>query len=158
MTQNNSALTPLENTCSCGAVCYVQVEDPDAPYKTKCTKCGKYIYGLTCKKCGAGFGFPEDVENLDVAGNKWKCDMCKVEENISFKEIKEVNNKLKEGLSKDEMKSVVMPAKFNKHIVLVIIAAVTLIALLGVIFFVLNNRNNRVVTVNNEDLSIPQSG
>ncbi len=67
----------LQITCSCGESAYIFVEDILKSYRTKCWKCSRYIYQLTCTKCKSGFGIPDGDKHLIPEKNQWKCAMCK---------------------------------------------------------------------------------
>ena len=120
---------PLKIICSCKSANYIVVPDLQNPYKAKCTNCGKYVFQLTCSKCGNGFGFPENVPNLKIGEGKWFCDTGHHENTLDFNSIPEVMSKSKNELGEKEKKVLEM-GKVQKFVLAAIVLAIILLVLL----------------------------
>jgi len=64
----------IQASCSCGANHYVFVNKNNC--YSLCKKCGRKIFELSCISCETGFCYPDNVKEIDLIQNTWKCDQC----------------------------------------------------------------------------------
>lgn len=67
----------LQLFCSCGQEAFVFDETANLANFVICKKCGKRNFGVWCEKDQAGFYFPEDSENIDLANSVAICEWGK---------------------------------------------------------------------------------